>query len=38
MAGEFTFEWQYLVEGESGAISGRAIGLRGRVRGGSAAR
>lgn len=35
--GEFTFEWQYVVEGESGAISGRAIGLRGRVRGGGSA-
>jgi hypothetical protein len=34
LTGEFTFEWQYVVEGESGAISGRAIGLRGRVRGG----
>jgi hypothetical protein len=36
LTGEFTFEWQYVVEGESGAISGRAIGLRGRVRGGAA--
>jgi hypothetical protein len=38
LTGEFTFEWQYVVEGESGAISGRAIGLRGRVRGGGAAK
>jgi len=37
LIGEFTFEWQYVVEGESGAISGRAVGLRGRVRGGGAA-
>jgi len=37
LTGEFTFEWQYVVEGESGAISGRATGLRGRVRGGGAA-
>jgi hypothetical protein len=35
LTGEFSFEWQYVVEGESGAISGRAIGMRGRVRGGS---
>ena len=35
VTGEFTFEWQYVVEGEGGTISGRAIGLRGRVRGGS---
>jgi hypothetical protein len=37
LVGEFTFEWQYVVEGESGAISGRATGLRGRVRGGRGA-
>jgi hypothetical protein len=36
LLGEFTFEWQYIVPGEGGAISGRAIGLRGRVRGGAA--
>ena len=36
VTGEFTFEWQYVVEGEGGAISGRATGLRGRVRGGAA--
>jgi hypothetical protein len=35
LTGEFTFEWQYVVEGEGGAISGRAVGLRGRVRGGA---
>ena len=35
LTGEFTFEWQYVVEGEGGTISGRAIGLRGRVSGGS---
>ena len=37
LTGEFTFEWQYVVEGEGGAISGRATGLRGRVRGGARA-
>lgn len=36
VTGEFSFEWQYVLEGEGGAISGRAIGLRGRVRGGTA--
>jgi hypothetical protein len=35
LTGEFSFEWQYVIEGEGGTISGRAIGLRGRVRGGS---
>lgn len=35
LSGEYTFEWQYVVEGESGAISGRTIGLRGRVRAGT---
>jgi len=38
LLGEFTFEWQYIVPGEGGAISGRAIGLRGRVRTPGAAR
>ncbi|MCX6550183.1 MAG: hypothetical protein NTY02_04095 [Acidobacteria bacterium] len=37
LTGEFTFEWQYVIEGESGSISGRAVGLRGRVRGGGRA-
>lgn len=36
LTGEFTFEWQYVVEGEGGTISGRATGLRGRVRRGAA--
>jgi hypothetical protein len=35
LTGEFTFEWQYVLESEGGAISGRTIGLRGRVRGGA---
>ena len=35
LTGEFTFEWQYVVEGEGGAFSGRTTGLRGRVRGGT---
>lgn len=35
VTGEFTFEWQYVVEEQGGTINGRAIGLRGRVRGGA---
>jgi hypothetical protein len=35
LIGEFAFEWQYVVEGEGGSISGRTVGLRGRVRGGA---
>jgi|SRR5882672_2239385 len=31
-AGEYGFEWQYVVEAEEGTIQGRAIGLKGRVR------
>ncbi|MGQ0578250.1 MAG: hypothetical protein ACT4PQ_04985 [Betaproteobacteria bacterium] len=33
-AGEYGFQWQYVIEAEDGAIQGRAIGLKGRVRGG----
>jgi hypothetical protein len=32
--GEYAFEWQYVVEAEGGAIQGRAVGLRGRIRAG----
>jgi hypothetical protein len=32
ISGEYSFEWQYVVEAEAGAISGRAVGLRGRYR------
>jgi hypothetical protein len=32
ITGEYSFEWQYVVEAEAGTISGRAIGLRGRYR------
>lgn len=31
--GTYEFSWQYVIEAEAGAISGRAIGLRGRLRG-----
>jgi hypothetical protein len=30
--GEYAFEWQYVVEGEAGAIQGHAVGLKGRLR------
>jgi hypothetical protein len=36
ITGEYAFEWQYVMEPEAGAISGRAIGLRGRYRHGGA--
>jgi hypothetical protein len=31
-AGEYGFQWQYVMEAEEGTIQGRAIGLKGRVR------
>jgi hypothetical protein len=30
--GEYTFEWQYVVQGEEGALAGRAVNLEGRIR------
>jgi len=36
ITGEYSFEWQYVVEAEAGTISGRAIALRGRYRVGEA--
>jgi hypothetical protein len=35
--GTFEFSWQFVIEGEDGAIQGRAVGLKGRVRPGSGA-
>jgi hypothetical protein len=32
ITGEYSFEWQYVVEPEAGTVSGRAVGLRGRYR------
>ena len=32
VAGEYGFQWQYVLEAEEGTIQGRAIGLKGRVR------
>ena len=38
ITGEYSFEWQYVVEAEAGTISGRAVGLRGRYRAAGAGR
>ena len=32
ITGEYSFEWQYVVEAEAGTVQGRAVGLRGRYR------
>lgn len=36
ITGDYSFEWQYVVEAEAGTISGRGVGLRGRYRAGTA--
>lgn len=36
VTGEYSFQWQYVVESEEGTVSGRAVGLKGRARLGSA--
>jgi hypothetical protein len=33
--GTYEFSWEYVIESEDGAIQGRAVGLKGRVRPGS---
>ena len=37
VAGEYSFQWEYVVESEDGSVSGRAIDLKGRALLGSAA-
>jgi len=32
MTGEYSFQWQYIVESEDGTVSGRAVDLRGQAR------
>lgn len=32
VAGDYEFQWQYVIEAEEGMIQGRAIGLKGRFR------
>jgi hypothetical protein len=36
ITGDYSFDWQYVVEAEAGTIQGRAVGLRGRYRAGEA--
>ena len=37
LTGEYSFQWRFVVESEDGAVSGRAVDLKGRARFGSAA-
>jgi len=37
ITGEYSFQWEYVVESEDGAVSGRAVNLKGRARFGSTA-
>ena len=32
VSGDYTFQWQYVVDAEDGAVSGRVVDLRGRAR------
>lgn len=32
VTGEYSFQWQYVMEAEDGGVSGRAVGLKGRAR------
>jgi hypothetical protein len=36
LTGEYSFQWQYVIESEEGSVSGRSVDLKGRVRLGSA--
>jgi hypothetical protein len=37
ITGEFSFQWEYVVESEDGAVSGRSVNLKGTARFGSTA-
>jgi hypothetical protein len=37
LTGTYEFSWQWVMEGEEGAVQGRAVDLRGRVQSGAAA-
>jgi len=37
VTGDYTFQWQYVVNAEDGAVSGRVVDLKGRARFGQAA-
>jgi hypothetical protein len=32
ITGEYSFQWEYVLESEDGAVSGRAVNLKGRAR------
>jgi len=32
VTGEYTFQWQYVLESDDGGVSGRVVGLKGRAR------
>jgi hypothetical protein len=32
VTGEYSFQWRFIVESEDGAVSGRAVDLKGRAR------
>ena len=36
VTGDYTFQWQYVVDAEDGAVSGRVVDLKGRVQVGQA--
>jgi hypothetical protein len=38
VSGDFSFQWQYVVDTEDGAVSGRVVNLKGRARLGQAAK
>ena len=37
VTGEYSFQWQYVIDTEDGAVSGRVVGLKGRARVGAPA-
>jgi hypothetical protein len=37
VTGDYTFQWQYVIDAEDGAVSGRVVDLKGRARFGQAA-
>ena len=37
MTGEYSFQWEYVIESDDGTLSGRSVDLKGRARFDSAA-
>jgi hypothetical protein len=37
LTGDYTFQWQYIIDAEDGAVSGRVVDFKGRARFGQAA-